>query len=142
MRYTFWLGVGLLLFGSQAVLAGASCVVAKKLGNSLAIDWVASESESAASATEKAQLKLREQGLHKKYQDFHPQASSELPHAHLVIVKTEYTTVRGKPRTSYGCGFSAKSVTEAGQAALSNLQSYSWGWKPELGYEVVVQLKY
>ncbi|MEN8178485.1 MAG: hypothetical protein ABFS39_07670 [Pseudomonadota bacterium] len=132
----------LLLCGSQWVQAGASCVVAKKLGNSLALEWVAAESESAESATHKAKQKLLEQGLHGKYQDVHPQASSDLPHAHVVIVKTEYKTRIGKNRTSYGCGFSAHSAEHARDVAVYNLRNYSWGWKPEFGYQVQEKFSY
>ncbi len=132
----------LLLCGSQWLQAGASCVVAKKLGNSLAIEWVAAENESGSSATHKAKQKLLTQGLHGKYQDVHPQVATDLPHAHVVIVKTEYETLRGKKRTSYGCGFSAHSVEHAKDLAIYNLRNYSWGWKPEFGYQVQEKFSY
>lgn len=132
----------LLLCGSQWLQAGASCVVAKKLGNSLALEWVAAESESEESATRKAKQKLLQLGLHKKYQDLHPQAATDLPHAHVVIVKTEYATLIGKQRTSYGCGFSAHSAEHARDVAVYNLRNYSWGWKPEFGYQVLEGFKY
>ena len=131
-----------LVFASAQLQAGASCVVAKRLGDSLAIEWVAAEIESAESATRQATRRLRQRGFQGKYQDVHPQASSELPHAHVVIVKTTYTTLIGKPRTSYGCGFSAHSVERATELALYNLRNYSWGWKPEFGYRVERQLSY
>jgi len=142
MKSIVWIGGTLLLLGSQALQAGASCVVAKKLGDSLAIEWVAAARESVISATEKAEEKLRQRGLHGRYLDFHPQANSALPHAHVVIVKSEYTTLIGKHRTSYGCGFSAHSQAEANHAALYDLQSYSWGWKPKYGYQVLTSFKY
>jgi hypothetical protein len=122
--------------------AGGSCVVAKHQGDSLAIEWVASANESAETALLKAKQRLLDQGYRKKGQDVHAQASSDLSHAHLVIVKTVYTTLRGKPRTSYGCGFSNRSAAEAEQAALYDLRNYSWGWKPEFGYEVVERVRY
>jgi hypothetical protein len=137
-----WLSALVLLCGSQQLLAGASCVVAKRLGNSLAIEWSAGEILSPESATEKAKQKLLAQGLQKKYQDLHPQATSDLPHAHMVIVKTEYQTLIGKQRTSYGCGYSRRSAAEAEQAALYDLQNYSWGWKPEFGYKLVKAFRY
>ena len=122
--------------------AGGSCVVAKRLGNSLAIEWVASSTESAESALRQAKQRLLDQGYRKKGQDVHAQASSDLAHAYLVIVKTVYTTTLGSERTSYGCGFSARSANAAEQAALYDLRNYSWGWKPEFGYEVVEKVRY
>ena len=138
----FWLSTLALLFGSQPLFAGASCVVAKRLGNSLAIEWSAGERESAGSATEKAKAKLLERGLRKKYQGLHAQATTDLSHAHMAIVKTEYTTLAGSQRTSYGCGYSPRSAAEAEQAALYDLRSYSWGWKPDYGYTLVQAFNY
>ena len=176
MKTSVWLGSTLILLSSQALYAGASCVVAKKLGNSLAIEWVASADVDAADAINQAKQKLlvaalelkitlsaemethvtvpyltgdknletkvARQGWRGKYQDAHPQASSDLAHAHMVIVKSQYETLTGKQRTSYGCGYSARSLQEAGEAALTDLQNYSWGWKPEHGYQVVKQHEY
>ncbi|MEJ2612169.1 MAG: hypothetical protein P8179_19385 [Candidatus Thiodiazotropha sp.] len=124
------------------VWAGGSCVIAKRLGDSLAIEWVASSKVSAETALLQAKQQLLEQGYRKKGQDVHAQASSDLTHAYLVIVKTVYTTTLGKSRTSYGCGFSARTATEAEQAALYNLRNYSWGWQPEFGYEVLKRVRY
>lgn len=135
-------GALLLLCGSQWLQAGASCVVAKKMGNSLAIEWVAAESESAETATRKSKQKLQQRGLQGKYRDVHPQAASDLPHAHVVIVKTEYQTLIGKQRTSYGCGISGHSTEHARDLAVYNLRNYSWGWKPEFGYQVQETLTY
>jgi hypothetical protein len=123
-------------------MAGASCAVAKRLGNSLAIEWVASPDESVDAAIHKAKQKLLAQGYRKRGQDVHVQASSPLRHAYMVIVKTTYTTRTGRSRTSYGCGYSPRSVREAQQAALYDLRNYSWGWKPEMGYEVLQSLRY
>ncbi len=137
----YLIGLALLLAGQNAQ-AGAACVVVKKLGDSLAIEWVAGEGESVANAIEKAKARLREQGWHKKYQDAHPQANTNLPHAHAVIVQTDYKSAIGKPRTSYGCGYSAGSAAQAEQAALKDLRNYSWGWKPEFGYKVLKKFSY
>ncbi|PUB88571.1 MAG: hypothetical protein B6D72_13850 [gamma proteobacterium symbiont of Ctena orbiculata] len=123
-------------------MAGAGCVVAKRLGDSLAIEWVAAADESVDSAVFKARQKLLDQGYRKKGQDVHVQASTGLRHAYMVIVKTRYTTLTGRERTSYGCGYSPRSAAEAQQAALHDLRNYSWGWKPEKGYEVVESLRY
>jgi hypothetical protein len=48
----------------------------------------------------------------------------------MVVVKTSYTTITGRNRTSYGCGYTQ-------QSALYDLRNDSWDWKPEMGYEVV-----
>lgn len=127
---------------TEMVMAGGSCVVAKRQGDSLAIEWIATPQDSAATAIHKAEQKLLEQGYRKRGQDVHAQANSDLPHAHVVIIKTEYTTARGTNRTSYGCGFSARSAGEAEQAALYDLRNYSWGWKQEHGYQVVEAFRY
>ncbi|MCU7844234.1 MAG: hypothetical protein KZQ93_10380 [Candidatus Thiodiazotropha sp. (ex Monitilora ramsayi)] len=133
-----WLTV---LWTGEAI-AGASCVIAKRLGDSLAIEWIASPDESAESAILKAKQKLLEQGYRQKGQDVHAQASTWMPHAHMVIVKTTYTTRTGRTRTSYGCGYSPRSAAEAERAAVYDLHNYSWGWKPELGYEVMESFRY
>jgi hypothetical protein len=122
--------------------AGAACVVAKRLGDSLAIEWIASSQESVTGAVAKATRKLVDQGYRIKGQDVHAQASTEWPHAHMVIIKTHYITLTGRSRASYGCGYSLNSAAEAEQRALYDLRNYSWGWKPELGYEVLEVIQY
>ncbi len=121
--------------------AGGVCMVAKELGNSLGIEWVADAKETVLTAIDKAKAALQNQGFTKrKLLDVHVQASTELPHGYMVIIKTKYTTPYrtklGNTRTSYGCGFSDTSLTEAERAAVSNLRTYSWGWKSEFGYEL------
>jgi len=133
-------GVCMLIYSiltSHAATAGGACAVAKELGNSLAIEWVAEEGESVASATEKTTSMLRDKGFtKKKLQDLHVQASTALPHGYMVIIKSSFTTKIGKDRTSYGCGFNRQAPAAAEQAAIRNLRSFSWGWKPEFGYEL------
>jgi len=131
----------LLLCVTQAQ-AGGACVVAKRLGDSLAIEWIASPGESADSAIDKARQKLIDQGYRSKGQDVHAQANTGLRHAHFIVVKTRYNTRTGQTRTSYGCGFSPRSAAEAEQAALYDLRNYSWGWRPELGYEVIEKTRF
>jgi len=130
------------LLAATHARGGAACVVAKRLGDSLAIEWVASPEESVASALDKAKRRLLDQGYRQKGQDVHAQANTELRHAHVVIVRTRYTTVTGRKRTSYGCGYSPRSTDAAERAAVYDLRNYSWGWKPEFGYEVVQTLRY
>ncbi len=117
--------------------AGGVCAVAKELGNSLAIEWVAEEGATVASATKKAKSLLHERGFtKKKLQGLYVQTSTALPHGYMIIIRSSYTTRIGKDRTSYGCGFSQRSSAEAEQVALKNLRSFSWGWKPEFGYDL------
>lgn len=128
----YWACLLLLLALSENVVAGAACVIAKKMGNSEAIEWTYSP-ESAEVALYQAKQKLREQG----YKYLFPQATSELNHAYVVIVESSYKSSRGKDRISYGCGFSAQSYDEALWAAIRNLQAYAWGWKPDReGYKI------
>ena len=117
--------------------AGAACVIAKKQGNSLDIAWIT----GAASVTE-AISEAKQTLLGRGHTDVFPQANSDQPHGWMVIVKTGYQNARGRPRTSYGCGFSPLSVNAAEQNAVDNLQSYSWGWRPEFGYRVVEKTTY
>jgi hypothetical protein len=131
-----------ILLAANQVRAGAACVVAKRFGDSLAIEWVAAPQESVASALVKAERKLIDQGYRTKGQDVHAQANTELPHAYMTIVKTRYITATGRNRTSYGCGYSPRSAAEAERAAVYDLRNYSWGWKPEFGYEVMKVLRY
>lgn len=134
--------LGMTSLLSINAFAGGSCAVAKKLGNSIAIEWVANEYDSAETAIYKAKKTLIDKGYRKWKQDVFTQASSDLPHAHFVVIESTYKTTRNKQRTSFGCGFSDISAKEAEWAALRDLQSYSWGWKPSLGYELVKQLQY
>ncbi len=132
----------LLLLLATGSSAGGGCVVAKKLGNSLAVKVVTGPEETALSAVNKAEQYLLENGYSGRYVGVHPQANTELPHAYVVVIKSEYTTVRGKPRTSYGCGFDQRSFEAAQHAALYDLQSYTWGWVEDYGYEVVEKFSY
>lgn len=129
----------------DAGAAGAACVMAKWQGNTL--DYVLSIVDGDSSvAQEVAQEALREKGYDRfnGHLDIrHPQAVSDLPHAHAVVIRAIYLNGRNKPRTSYGCGFAARSVAEALWLALRDLQAYSWGWKPDLhGYEIIEQRRY
>ncbi len=135
-------GTLLLLLWSLNAGAGGACVVAKKLGDALAIEWVTAQQETASSAIEKAKSRLKAQGHQGRYVDVHPQATTEYPHAYVVIVMSSYQTVRNKPRTSYGCGFDPRSPAEAERMAVHNLSTYDWGWKPEYGYQLIEQSNY
>ncbi|TVO75306.1 hypothetical protein [Sedimenticola selenatireducens] len=121
----------------QFQTGGAACVVAKKLGNSLAIQWATGE-PSVSQAIDKAKQALQRQG----YEYVFPQSNSHAQHGWIVIIKTHYSTYTGRERTSFGCGFDDHSAETAEQRALANLRSYSWGWKSNLGYEVIEKKKY
>jgi len=138
--------LGLLVMLSlvhQPLLAAGACVVVKKMGDSLAVEWVAQSGSTVEAAVNEAKRRLRDQGYGRdRYEGLFAQANTELEHAHMIIVRSRYPNARDKPRTSYGCGFSIENPTEAEWAALRDLQSYSWGWVPSKGYEVVERLHY
>ncbi len=128
----------LLLSLPGHTLAGAACVIVKEQGDSKAIEWTHSP-ESAEAALDQAKQRLRQQGH--KY--LFPQATTTLKHAYVVIIESHYKNARGRDRTSYGCGFSSKSYDDALWAAIRNLQSYAWGWKPDReGYKIIEKRKY
>ncbi len=122
--------------GAQAPAGGNACVVAKKLGNSLAIEWAVGQ-PSVSAAIARASEALRRRG----YEYVFPQANSALPHGWLVVIETGYTTYTGRKRTSYGCGFSTDAA-DAEQRAIRDLRAYSWGWKPDYGYQVKERLRF
>ncbi len=132
------IGLPLLLPLFGDAVAGAACVIAKDKGNSKAIEWVHS-SESAEAALAQAKEKLRQRG----YKYLFPQATTILEHAYVIIIKSDYKSARGRDRTSYGCGFSEQSYDDALWAAIRNLQSYAWGWKPDReGYRISDKKRY
>ncbi|MCP4283503.1 MAG: hypothetical protein GY792_03485 [Gammaproteobacteria bacterium] len=116
---------------------GAACVVAKKQGNSLAIEWAVGE-QSVSQAIDQAKSALKSRG----FGDLFPQGNSPISHGWIVVIKTNYKTYIGKMRTSYGCGFSPVSTKAAEDLAISDLRAYSWGWKPDYGYDKVESLRY
>jgi hypothetical protein len=116
---------------------GSACVVAKKLGNSLAIEWSTGQA-SVPGAIDEAKQALRKRGFEYVF----PQANSPLPHGWATIIKTEYRTFTGRKRTSFGCGFSNRSQKHSEELAVGDLRSYSWGWQPKHGYEVMEQHRY
>ncbi len=125
---------------APVVTAGAACVMAKWQGNTLDYAMVADGRHVAD-----AQQAAREALYAKGYDDFgagvdvtHPQAISELEHGYAVVLRSNFKTLRGKDRTSYGCGFSAVSYEDALWGAVRDLQRFSWGWKPDRdGYQVM-----
>jgi hypothetical protein len=147
--------VGSLVLAGQCVAAdaadqqaikmgGAACVMAKWQGDTLDYALVYGK-EHPDDALREAEQLLADKGYasYRKGVDVrHPQAISSYPFAYVIVVKSTYKTQLGKSRTSYGCGFSPRSYSEAQWRALKDLQSYSWGWTPTLGFEVVKQFNY
>ncbi|MES9845000.1 MAG: hypothetical protein ABW162_15020 [Candidatus Sedimenticola sp. PURPLELP] len=129
----------------QDQAGGAACVMAKWQGNTL--DYVLVHGKKhPLIAQEEGEKILREKGYsnYKANVDIlHHQATSNLTHAYVIVVKTTYKTRRNRDRTSYGCGFSYAHFDHALQMALWDLQAFSWGWNNEKhGYEIVEQLRY
>jgi hypothetical protein len=124
---------------------GAACVMAKWQGNTLDYALVTGRDHP-----DTAQQEARQRLWAKGYDDYgagvdvtHPQGMTNLDSAFAVVIRSDFKTWRGKPRTSYGCGFSAASYQDALWDAVRDLQRYSWGWKPDRdGYQVVEQLRY
>jgi len=117
--------------------AGSACVVAKKQGNSQAIEW-AIRAGSVSVAIKQAKQVLRSKG----YEDLFPQANSPLEHGWAVMIRAQYTSPRRKKRISYGCGFSASTKQHAIHLATKDLRSYSWAWRPEMGFEIVQEKQF
>lgn len=124
---------------------GAACVMAKWQGNTL--DYVlVTGKDHAGEAQEAARMLLKEKG----YGNYgagvditHPQGMTNLAHGFVVVLRSDFKTSRGKDRTSYGCGFSAKSYDDALWDAIRDMQRFSWGWKPDRdGYQVVVKRRF
>ena len=130
---------------ADAAVGGAACVMAKWQGNTLDYALVTS-SVGPGEAQQAAKDRLKEKG----YGNYgpgvdvtHPQGVTALPHAYVVVLRSDFKTSRGKDRTSYGCGFSAVSRDQAIWDAIRDLQRFSWGWVPDRdGYQVVQEQRY
>lgn len=137
-----WMG---LLLVSSAQAGGAACVMAKYNGQTL--DYAIAVAKSHPDeAQDEAMAELREKG----YADYgrhldvmRAQNLSDLASAYVVVIRSEFLDVRGKPRSAMGCGFSAQSYNDAELEAVRDLQMHFWGWKPDLhGYSLVRQFTY
>lgn len=124
---------------------GAACVMAKWQGNTLDYALVMGK-DHPVEAQEEAERMLAAKGYdsYKKNVDVrHAQGLTNLPHAYVIVLKTTYKTTLGKDRTSYGCGFSARSHEDALWDAIKDMQRFSWGWKPDRdGYQIVEKTRY
>lgn len=134
-----------MLFSAPAAAGGAACVMAKYQGETLDYALVYGKSHPVE-AQEQAEAELREKGFgdYLKHLDvIRAQNLTNLEHAFVIVLRSEFTDSRGRKRSVMGCGFSAASYKEAEWDALRDLQSYFWGWKPDLyGYELVKKFRF
>ena len=141
----FFLFSLLCLASHTAGAAGAACVMAKYQGQTLDYELVVTR-EHPVVAQETAEQRLRERGYgnYLKHLDVvHAQNITDLPHAYVMVIRSEFTDQRGRARSVMGCGFHPASYEEALWDALRDAQNYFWGWKPDRdGYEVVKKLRY
>jgi len=133
---------------SQA--AGAACMMAKFQGQTLDYELVITKGHPVE-AQDEAEARLRAKG----YGNYSPslryrnldivraQNLTNLPSAHIVVIRSEFKDARGKDRSVVGCGFHAKSYEGALWDAIRDAQNYFWGWKPDRdGYEIVKKVRY
>ena len=103
-------------------------------------------SEPLVAAQEAAEAELRAKGFADYYRHLdvmRAQNLSNLQHAHVIVIRSEFSDVRGKPRSAMGCGFASNSYRDAELDAVRDLQAYFWGWKPDQhGYQVVRKFRY
>lgn len=136
---------GVALTASPSQGGGAACVMAKWHGNTLDYALVVDRG-SPDEAQQEARAILKEKG----YGNYgpgvdvtHPQGMTDLRHAFVVVIRTDFKTWRDRDRTSYGCGFSASSYDDALWGAIRDMQRFSWGWVPDRdGYRVVEKRRY
>ncbi len=138
--------LGFILFwGSPVMAGGAACVMAKYQGETLDYALVYGKSHPVE-AQEQAEAELRDKGYgdYLKHLDvIRTQNLSNLEHAFVIVIRSEFTDFRDRQRSAMGCGFSASSYKEAEWDALRDLQSYFWGWKPDQhGYQLVRKFRY
>jgi hypothetical protein len=143
-----WSLLSLLLVaftGTADAAGGAACVMAKYRGETLDYALVYGKGHPDE-AQEAAKAALRVKGYdsyHRNLDIIRPQAASFLDSAYVIVIRSEFADIRGKPRSAMGCGFSAASYADAELEAVRDLQVHFWGWKPDQhGYRVVRQFTY
>ena len=134
------------VIGGQTVSAGgAACVMAKYHGQTLDYALVTGKSHPVE-AQEQAEQMLRDKGYGNYLRNLdvvRPQNLTNLDHAIVVVIRSEFKDARGRDRSVMGCGFHANSPEEALWDAIRDAQNYFWGWKPDRdGYELVESLRY
>lgn len=130
---------------SSALAGGAACVMAKYNGKTL--DYAIAYGRSHPDEAQEAALaELRDKGYDsygRRLDVMRAQNLSDLAAAYVVVIRSEFSDVRGKPRSAMGCGFSGQSYTDAELEAVRDLQRHFWGWKPDLhGYKLVRQFAF
>lgn len=135
----------LALISGTVLAGGAACVMAKYQGETLDYALVHGKTHPVQ-AQEAAQDELRKKGYAsylKNLDVMRAQNLSNLDSAYVIVIRSEFADVRGKPRSAMGCGFHAASYRGAELDAVRDLQAYFWGWKPDQhGYKVVRKFRY
>jgi len=143
--FLFLLVYGLIVLVPRAHAGGAACVMAKYQGQTLDYELVVTQGHPVE-AQEEAERRLRERGwgdYYKHLDVIRAQNLTNLPSAHVMVIRSEFKDQRGRDRSVMGCGFHSNSYDEALWDALRDAQNYFWGWKPDRdGYEVVKKLRY
>ena len=145
MRAAWIPAVTIALLAGSVYAGGAACVMAKYQGATLDYALVYGKSHPVE-AQEAAEDELRAKG----YADYvrhldvmRAQNLSNLDHAHVIVIRSEFKDWRGKDRSAMGCGFAPGSYQAAELDAVRDLQAYFWGWKPDQhGYEVVRKFRF
>ena len=145
MRFDPFVLCAALFWTPLANAGGAACVMAKYQGKTLDYALVHGKSHPSE-AQEAAEAELAAKGYAnylKNLDVMRAQNLSDLDNAYVIVIRSEFEDVRGKPRSAMGCGFSAVSYKEAEFDAVRDLQAYFWGWKPDQhGYDLVQYLRY
>jgi hypothetical protein len=145
MRALFTLLVLYLAASAAATAGGAACVMAKHQGQTLDYALVVGAGHPSE-AQDAAIRELRAKG----YAEYGPrldliraQNLTNLDQAYVLVIRSDFEDLRGRPRSAMGCGFSADSYADAEWDAIRDLQAHFWGWKPDVhGYEIVRRLRY
>jgi hypothetical protein len=145
MRTLILLISGVLLFKGQVLAGGAACVMAKYQGQTMDYALVHGRTHPA-DAQEAAKAELREKGYgdYRNHLDvMRAQNLSNIDHAYVIVIRSDFKDWRGKDRSAMGCGFHTQSYRAAELDAVRDLQAYYWGWKPDQhGYQVVRKFQY
>jgi hypothetical protein len=133
------------LVASSTYAGGVACVMAKYNGETLDYALVYGKSHPVEAQEEaKAALRAKGYGDYLKHLDvIRAQNLSDLDHGHVVVIRSEFEDIRGKPRSAMGCGFARGSFDDAEWDAVRDLQAYFWGWKPDQhGYRVLERFRF
>lgn len=145
MRLSALLILVIVLIGQRSIAGGAACVMAKHHGKTLDYALIYGKPHPVE-AQEAAEDELRQKGyanFARNLDVMRAQNLSDLEHAHVIVIRSEFQDLRGKDRSAMGCGFSAQSYQDAELDAVRDLQAYFWGWKPDQhGYRVVRKFEY